>query len=282
MSTKEKTNVSVKKQHIYKFVADRYTKEEDLIAVEAAVEIRLGSGPTNSRTEENLAITMRTPGHDVDLAIGYLFTEGIITQYKQVTSGRSIDENTVLIELHESVQVDTSNQSRHSYTSSSCGVCGKTSVDMIQTVPAFFSKLLSPKADASLLGSLPQKLFESQSIFTRTGGNHAAALFDLEGKLVLSAEDVGRHNALDKLIGQALQKDMIPIQDHILLLSGRISFELVQKAVMAGIGMIAAIGAPSSLAIELGKEHGVTLIGFLREKSFNVYCGKVRIADLQN
>jgi FdhD protein len=280
MLTKEKTNVAVKKQQIYKFNADQYIPEEDLIAVEAPVEIRLGSGPAHSRTEEDLAMTMRTPGQDVDLAIGYLFTEGLITRYDQIKSGRSIDEQTVLIELDESVQVDMSNQSRHSYTSSSCGVCGKTSVDMIKTEPAFFSKLLSPKADASLLGSLPRKLFESQSVFTRTGGNHAAALFDLEGQLVVSAEDVGRHNALDKLIGKALQLGMIPIQNHILLLSGRISFELVQKAVMAGIGMIAAIGAPSSLAIELGREHGVTLVGFLREHSFNVYCGKVRITGL--
>jgi FdhD protein len=280
MLTKEKTDISIKKQQIYKFSADRYLAEEDLIAVEAPVEIRLGSGPANSRTEEDLSITMRTPGEDVDLAIGYLFTEGIIREYSQIKAARSIDEHTVLIELDESVQADISNQSRHSYASSSCGVCGKTSVDMIKTEPTFFSNLLSPKADASLLGSLPKKLFESQSIFTRTGGNHAAALFDLEGGLVLSAEDVGRHNALDKLIGQALQMGLIPIQNHILLLSGRISFELVQKAVMAGIGMIAAIGAPSSLAIELGREHGVTLIGFLREHSFNVYCGKVRIIGL--
>lgn len=282
MLTKEKVNISIQKQEIYKFGAGKYTQEEDLIAVEAPVEIRLESGPANSRTEENLAITMRTPGHDIHLAIGYLFTEGIITQYQQIKASRALDKHTVLIKLEESVQVDISNQSRHSYTSSSCGVCGKTSVDLIETVPSFFSKLLSPKVDAPLLTALPKKLFQSQSIFTRTGGNHAAALFNLEGELVLSAEDVGRHNALDKLIGQALQKGMIPIQEQVLLLSGRISFELVQKAVMAGIGLIAAIGAPSSLAIKLAKEHGVTLVGFLREKSFNIYCGKVRISDLTN
>jgi len=184
-----------------------------------------------------------------------------------------------VIQLDEHTQPDISNQSRHSYTSSSCGVCGKTSVDLIQTEPAYFSKLLGPEIHAGRLGALPGKLFQSQSVFTRTGGNHAAALFDPEGDLLLSAEDVGRHNALDKLIGKALQKEMVPLLDQILLLSGRISFELVQKAVMAGIGFVAAIGAPSSMAISLAKDHGLTLVGFLRENSFNVYCGKRRIKN---
>ncbi len=278
MLTKEKEAAAVQKVALLKKQGPSFTDTDDLVVVEAPVEIRIGSGLWHSRAEENLAITMRTPGDDVALAIGYLFTEGMITDIGQVHSWSTPDEQTVLIELLESLQADTSNQSRHSYTSSSCGVCGKTAIDMIRTEPAFFSKLLHPRVAAECLGTLPEKLFAAQSLFTRTGGNHAAAFFDLSGELILAAEDVGRHNALDKLIGKALQRQMIPVTDHILLLSGRISFELVQKAAMAGIGFIAAIGAPSSAAIGLAKEHGITLIGFLRKNSFNVYCGKVRVA----
>ncbi len=277
MLTKEKAYPGIKKLNVVKFKTDTNSHEEDQVAIEAPVEIRLGSGPANSRVEENLAITMRTPGNDIDLAIGYLFTEGIIKNKDQVLAGKQVDESTVLIDLVDSLKADISNQSRNSYTSSSCGVCGKTSIDLIKTEPNVVPKLLHPKAKAKLLGSLPNRLFQSQAIFSITGGNHAAALFNLDGNLILDAEDVGRHNALDKLIGKALQRDMIPIQDHLLLLSGRISFELVQKAIMAGVGFIAAIGAPSSLAIELAKEHGITLVGFLRTNSFNVYCGRHRV-----
>ncbi len=277
MLIEEREAIAVRKVTLLKKRSHSLEKTDDLVAIEAPVEIRIGSGPWHCRTEENLAITMRTPGDDVALAIGYLYTEGMITDITQVHSWRMLDEQTVLIELTENIQPDMSNQSRHSYTSSSCGVCGKTSVDMIKTEPAFFSKLLSPKVEAEQLGILPERLFQSQSVFTRTGGNHAAAFFDPSGTLLLSAEDVGRHNALDKLIGKALQQKMIPVTDCLLLLSGRISFELVQKAAMAGIGFIAAIGAPSSAAIDLAKEYGITLVGFLRKTSFNVYCGKVRI-----
>lgn len=260
-------------QTITKFTNKSKLEKLDHIAVEAPLQMDLQS----DIGRQQLAITMRTPGEDQYLAKGYLFSEGIIQSDDQIQQWYQLEENLILIQMVKGFIPNLGQQERASYTSSSCGVCGKTSLDMIRTMPQYTTAENCPKVNVQSLGLLPEKLFNEQLLFTQTGGNHAAALFDEEGQLILSAEDVGRHNALDKLLGKALEQNMIPISNHILLLSGRISFELVQKAAMAGIGLIAAIGAPSSAAIELAQSFNITLIGFLRKNSFNLYAGKHRV-----
>jgi len=187
------------------------------------------------------------------------------------------DQNVVSVSLDPSLQFDIARLDRNFYTSSSCGVCGKGSLEMVESVSCYFPKPAYPLLHVDTLWSLPEKLKEAQSLFTLTGGIHAAGLFNKAGQLQLLKEDVGRHNAVDKLIGAALQKTQLPLRDEILFLSGRIGFELVQKATMAGIPIIAAVGAPSSLAVDLAVESDMTLIGFLRNERMNVYCGMERI-----
>lgn len=253
----------------------------DGLAVEEPVEISLSIlSSTPPVSEKNISITMRTPGNDQDLAIGFLFTEGIIKADDQV-SKILIEENKVHVFLNSAHGVDLSKLDRHFYTSSSCGVCGKASLEAIRTVCKLDAvEDLSWQVDRDLLYSLPEMLRAEQAIFARTGGIHAAALFSPEGAFLLSREDVGRHNALDKLIGAALQEHSalsLPLNQQLLLLSGRASFELIQKAVMAGIKFVVAIGAPSSLAVDLAKEHELTLVGFLKENRYNIYTGAARI-----
>lgn len=250
--------------------------------------MKIAYGSPDRRSYQTMAITMRTPGQDADLFTGFLFTEGIIGQAKHVSSIRHVgqalaataSEHVMLAELDSNLPFDASRLSRHFYTSSSCGVCGKTSIELVQTVSCYFPRPAHPKISPDVLCALPQKLRQAQDLFEHTGGIHAAGLFDASGRLILMREDVGRHNALDKLVGAALRAGMIPLRDHILLLSGRISFELVQKAAMAGIPIVAAVGAPSSLAIELATEHGMTLAGFLRPDRCNLYCDQNRF-DVQ-
>jgi FdhD protein len=294
---------------------------QDQVVVEEPLEIRLVYGPALHRIEKSISVTMRTPGNDAELATGFLFTEGIIPNATVILSqnhGEAAEsnipaDNLIRIALDEHIRIDIDRLQRHFYTSSSCGVCGKSSIDAIRTVrPPYASKgESSPESakavskkpatnlaagevenvakgitaggwqvDTSLLYTLPQSLRQHQDIFESTGGLHASALFDLNGELLFIREDIGRHNALDKLIGLALQQDLLPLQDHILLLSGRACFELIQKAAMAGICMIAAIGPPSSLAVQLAEEYGITLIGFLREERFNIYAGSQRVQNL--
>lgn len=262
----------------------------DSVATEEPLEIILGYGEVSHRKRKSISVTMRTPtGHDFELALGFLFSEGIITNPNEVASVRYIapseenDEsktNTVLIDLKAGVQVQIQQLERHFYTTSSCGVCGKASIELLQNALFLYPNESDFVIDCHFLYSLPQKLLNAQSVFDKTGAIHAAALFDLKGNVICLREDVGRHNAMDKLIGWAIQRNMIPLQKQVLLLSGRISFELVQKAATAGIKCIAAIGAPSTLAINLAAEHNVTLIGFLRENRFNIYNAPQRI-DLQ-
>ncbi len=271
--------------HIKKVNADGIIDADDLLAAEEPLEIRLGFGRQSERQQQSISVTMRTPGNDFELAIGFLFTEGIIknvsdvSQIKYCTDNyREQDqENIVRVELHPPIEFDLKKLSRHFYTSSSCGVCGKTSIESVKTMCNIVSSIDNLKFDAALIYQLPDELRKHQNVFEYTGGLHAAALFDTNGKLVFVREDVGRHNALDKLIGAVLHKEKIPLNNHLLLLSGRTSFELVQKAVMAGIKIIAAVGAPSSLAVQMAKEFDVTLIGFLRDKRFNIYSGEQRI-----
>ncbi len=262
-------------------------ERHDLLAQEEPLEIQLGYGKGTQRRRKSLAVTMRTPGDDFDLALGFLFTEGIITcagdvlqmRYRTEQLDEAAQENIVLVDLHPDLDFDLAQLNRHFYASSSCGICGKASIDLVQTTCRFFLSDGTPSLDAKVVCSLPQRLNEQQTLFAQTGGIHAAALFDVGGNLQLLREDIGRHNALDKLIGAALKKNRIPLREAIILVSGRIGFELVQKSLMAGVPVLAAVGAASSLAVALAEEHGMTLIGFLSEERCNVYTGAERFVN---
>lgn len=254
---------------------------DDFLAVEEPLEIQVASTRDGVCMIHPVAVTMRTPGDDQELAVGFLFTEQVIAArgwIEQVDHAR--DEhgetlcNRVRVTLQPSVPFDLDKLSRHVFTSSSCGICGKQTIERVRAQLVHDGFTPAPLLSERLRG-LPEQLAAHQRNFRETGGLHASALFDLEGRLRHLREDVGRHNALDKVIGRLLLDDQLPAHDTILLLSGRASFELVQKAILAGIPHIAAIGPPSSLAVDLAREFGTTLIGFLREQRFNVYSGTV-------
>lgn len=280
---------SVTSVYIKKFANGNWTVADDLLASEEPMEIRLGFGSIELRDELKVSVTMRTPGNDFDLAVGFLLTEGIIASVNDIlsvkycTDGNRIEnlENIVRVELHPSVDVDASVLQRNFYTTSGCGVCGKASIDAIHTVSKLKPNSIDFKVKKDVVLQLNNSLRKKQQVFEYTGGIHAAALFDIFGNLIALREDVGRHNALDKLIGHLLltsRSSIIP--DHsILLLSGRASFELLQKAAMAGISVVCAVGAPSGLAVETAKSFGITLIGFLRENRFNIYSNPIRIDE---
>lgn len=247
---------------------------EDYVIIEQALEVRI-------RYRDQLrqvAITMRTPGDDIALASGFLFTEGIITDIADIIDTKIIEDNIIEFTISGSVLLPDGLFQRNTFMSSSCGICGKASLDMIRTHTQYLPWAAKFVIEQQTLSSLIDKLDEKQNLFSLTGGNHAVALFDLEANLLHIAEDVGRHNAMDKLIGYGLINDHLPLSTNICLLSGRASFELIQKAMMAGIGCVAAIGAPSSLAIELAEECGMTLLGFLKNNGANIYCGESRIS----
>jgi FdhD protein len=252
--------------------------QQDILAVEEPLQIQLQLNTATGRIQKNIAITMRTPGNDNELAAGFLFTEGIINNRQQIAGIWHVhnDENNVLIALKDDAVPALQNSERNFYTSSSCGVCGKASIDAVKTT-SIFNDAVHFTIAIDILYTLQNELIKQQQLFESTGGLHAAALFDVNGKFELLKEDVGRHNALDKLIGNFFLQDALPLYNKILLLSGRASFELIQKAAMAGIKMIAAIGAPSSMAVELATENDITLVGFLRHNSMNIYCGNQRI-----
>ena len=251
---------------------------EDIIAVEEPLEIQLVYGNTEDRIIKTISITMRTPGDDKELAAGFLFTEGIIKSADQIKEIKTLpfDENKILVSLTENVRPDLKNSERNFYTTSSCGVCGKTSIEAIRSVSIYNNLKDSIILEPEVIYKLNEELINKQKIFQTTGGLHASVLFDLTGKFELLMEDVGRHNALDKVIGQCFINDVLPLSNKMLLLSGRASFELIQKAVMAGIKVVVAIGAPSSLAVRLAEESDITLIGFLKKDRFNVYSGEKR------
>ncbi|WP_144628768.1 formate dehydrogenase accessory sulfurtransferase FdhD [Arthrobacter woluwensis] len=252
----------------------------DTLAVEEPLEIRVASSP--------LAVTMRTPGHDVELATGFLVSEGIIADGGDVrtaihcggpgTGGEENTYNVLDIALAPHVAPPSPDAARNFYTTSSCGVCGKASIEAVETVSRHDVSVDPVTVDAALLATFPDRLRERQAAFEKTGGLHAAALFDAAtGDLLVVREDVGRHNAVDKVVGWAAQNGRLPLTGTVLQVSGRASFELVQKAVMAGIPVLAAVSAPSSLAAELADDQGLTLVGFLRGNSMNVYAGAQRI-----
>jgi FdhD protein len=246
---------------------------EDILAIEEPLEIRV-----NSRS---LSITMRTPGRDFELAAGFLFAEGIISHASQVRGSTVVEENIIDLELTGDAAIPAPAQDRGFVMTSACGVCGKASLEALEAnrcpdIPAGDFKI-----EAGVLHQLPQQLRRRQDLFESTGGLHAAALFDAQGELESLCEDVGRHNAVDKLVGSALLSFRTPLRDSLMLVSGRASFELIQKAAMAGVPLLAAVGAPSSLAVATAGRCGMTLVGFLRNRSFNVYSEKGRIAGLE-
>lgn len=266
------------RRRVVRVDADRVVARPDTLAVEEPLEIRVeGRG---------LAVTMRTPGDDVDLAIGFLLTEGLIGNGEDVSVAQfcagSTDEgvntyNVLDLTLAPGVPVPPPAAERAFYTTSSCGVCGKASIDAIRTRSRYPVAGDEARLDSDVLVSLPDRLRAAQKVFDRTGGLHAAALFTLDGELLCLREDVGRHNAVDKVVGWAAREGRLPLSGTVLQVSGRASFELVQKALMAGIPTLAAVSAPSSLAASLAAEVGMTLVGFLRGDSYNVYAGGHRL-----
>lgn len=255
-------------------------RRADTLAVEEPLEIRVAGTP--------LAVTMRTPGHDVELAAGFLVSEGVIATGAEFRSaihcggpGTGGEENTynVLdVSLAPGVPLPAPEVARAFYTTSSCGVCGKASIDAVETVSRHDVTADEMELDPELLATLPDRLRESQAAFDKTGGLHAAGLFDIAtGEMLVVREDVGRHNAVDKVIGWAVLADRLPLRGTVLQVSGRASFELVQKAAMAGVPALAAVSAPSSLAVDLAERSGITLVGFLRGRTMNVYAHAERI-----
>ena len=280
MTDKEKTI------RITQVRGDFVTSVDDSVVVEEPLEIRLVAGPIEKRKGRGLSITMRTPGHDFELAIGFLVSEGIVQTAAQIQStefcGTVADgeetSNIVRIELAPETSFDVQKLQRHFYTTSSCGVCGKASLEALETQE--FQAIQSDlKVKRAKIVELPELLRDQQDVFSRTGGIHAAGLFDADGNLVSIREDVGRHNALDKLIGEQLLQDRLPLENHVLAVSGRASFELLQKTLAAGIPIFVAVGAPSSLAVELAQQFKITLIGFASRDKFNIYTHPDRITD---
>jgi FdhD protein len=253
----------------------------DMLATEEPMEIRLLAGPT----KQTVAVTMRTPGADFELAAGFLYGEGIISSPDDILKisycvDPEIDAeqqyNIVNVELRSGTEFDLRPLERHFYTTSACGVCGKASLEQLELrgCPVISP---GPEVSAETIYSLPETLREAQGLFDATGGLHAAALFDGEGELLALREDVGRHNATDKLVGWALLEGRLPLAEHVVLVSGRSSFEIMQKCLTAGVPIVCAISAPSSLAVDVAREFGLTLVGFLRGGKFNVYAGADRV-----
>ncbi len=265
---------------------DKTIDRVDAVAVEEPLEIRLEFRGPRGPVAKSVSITMRTPGHDVDLALGFLYGEGIIDRPGDVLDASPCGPpapgsgvpNVVKVRLRDESRVDLARLERHFYTTSSCGVCGKSSLEALSLTGSESLAADGFRVAGRVLDALPARLREHQLAFDETGGLHAAALFDSGGDLLLVREDVGRHNAVDKVVGQLLDSGTLPAAEHGLLVSGRASFELMQKALRAGIPMLAAVGAPSSLAVAVANEFGMTLVGFLRDSRFNIYAGRSRVA----
>jgi FdhD protein len=266
---------SIDLTQVTEWLEGRVRRVQDSLAGEEPLEIRVGENP--------LAVTMRTPGHDLELAAGFLFTEGIIQRREQIISleigqaeaGKQ-PGNLVVAKLDGDVQLDAEKTRRNFFANSSCGICGKASIEAVRS-----RFLRAPNAGfrvrAELLCGLPEKLGGSQDIFSRTGGLHAAGLFTASGELLVAREDIGRHNAMDKVVGWALREGRVPLAQFVLVVSGRCGFEIAQKAIAAGLPIVASVSAPSSLAVQLARELNLTLVGFLRGRRFVVYSGEERI-----
>lgn len=273
------TRITARRRVTRLTVGESRVVREDVLTVEEPLEIRVGG--------RSLAVTMRTPGHDFELAAGFLVSEGVISRGSEFATARycagatveGLNTYNVLdVTLAPGVAAPDPSLERSFYTTSSCGLCGKASIDAVRTQSVYEVRGDTLRVDPSLLTSFPDRLREEQAVFEKTGGLHAAALFDGEtGEMLVLREDVGRHNAVDKVVGWALQENRLPLRGMVLMVSGRASFELTQKAIMAGIPMLAAVSAPSSLAAELATEAGMTLVGFLRGTSMVIYAGDERV-----
>ncbi|MDH3645468.1 MAG: formate dehydrogenase accessory sulfurtransferase FdhD [Gammaproteobacteria bacterium] len=261
--------------------------QPDVVAVEEPLEIRLGYATQRGRAARSISVTMRTPGDDIDLALGFLYGEDIIDGSGDVMSADycgppapdSGTRNIVRVELANAATFDLSKLERHFYTTSSCGVCGKSSLEALSLSGVASLEADNTSFESEILSRLPSALSKQQLIFGQTGGLHAAGLFDTDGSVLLAREDVGRHNAVDKVIGSLLQEEKLPAAGYGLLVSGRASFELMQKALRAGIPLLAAVGAPSSLAVSVAQEYDMTLVGFLRDGRFNIYSCDQRVVS---
>jgi len=275
-SLTKQISIATKKYIIIKINKQSTKKITDTVALEAPLEIQVVYFEQGKQKKRSLSTTMRTPGTDSALALGFLYTEGIIGSFANLQKIEQ-SENTLKIYLSKDLSIDWEHLDRSFLSTSSCGICGKPSLDSLEKTTCHFPIPAQPVVQQAIIHQLADILMQQQSVFKQTGGIHAAGLFDTKGTLIDFKEDIGRHNALDKLIGQAVLEDTIPLRQKLLFLSGRISFELVQKASMVGIPIIAAVGAPSSLAIDLAITNDITLIGFVRDDRFNVYCGEERI-----
>jgi len=277
MSEKDNPSSTI---NINRFSGKEIQTVSDVVAVEEPLEIRLGyTDPHKGRLHKSLSITMRTPGDDINLACGFLYGESIIKTIEDIESIDSDTDNVIRIELRDAIKFDMSRLERHFYTTSSCGVCGKASLESLSTSGYDALRDNTFSISGKTLVTLGEKLREKQNLFQQTGGCHGTATFNDHGDIVEVTEDVGRHNAMDKLIGGMLRAKLIPMQNMGIIVSGRASFELMQKALVAGCPMLVAVGAPSSLAIELAEEFNITLIGFLSEQYFNIYQNSHSVTD---
>ena len=273
------------KYKITKFTKGKLENIDDLISIEEPLEISLKFKDKEKWITKSLSITMRTPGHDKDLVRGFLFNEQIIQNIKDIESIESFGEkvgqykiqNKILVTLNNSKNIDISKIKRDFLTNSSCGVCGKSSLDALEILKKDKTPKSNPKLSKDIIINSPSILRQNQSEFSKTGGIHASGLFSSDGKLISLREDVGRHNALDKLIGDSLINNYLQPNDQFITCSGRLNFELVQKVLMTNIGLMVGVGAPTSLAIDLANRFDMTLIGFVKEDSFNIYTNNQKV-----
>jgi FdhD protein len=273
------------KYNVIKFIKNKFEKIDDLVSIEEPLEISIKFKDHNEWVTNSLSITMRTPGHDADLVRGFLFNEQIIQDLNEIENIESLGEkvgqykiqNKILITLNNSKNINISKIKRDFLTNSSCGVCGKSSLDALEIIKKDKTFKTEPKLTKEIITRSPSVLRQNQSEFSKTGGIHASGLFSSDGKLISLREDVGRHNALDKMIGNALNNNQIEPKNQFVTCSGRLNFELVQKVLMTNIGLIIGVGAPTSLAIDLANRFDMTLIGFVKGDSFNVYTNNQKV-----
>ena len=273
------------KYKVNKFKSDTHEEKDDLISIEEPLEISLKFEKENTTITQLLSITMRTPGQDEDLVRGFLYNEQIIKDIKHISSiekfgdkvGQYNIQNKILVTLNDASNVDITKIKRDFLTNSSCGVCGKSSLDALEVIKQDKTPKLEPKLNSKIIISAPDTLRNNQAEFAQTGGIHASGLFNKDGTLINVKEDVGRHNALDKLIGNALINGQIDPSNQFITCSGRLNFELIQKVLMTNIGIVIGVGAPTSLAIDLANKFDMTLIGFVKKDSYNVYTNSQKV-----
>ena len=273
------------KYQTIKYKGNKPSTVNDLVSIEEPLEMTVRYKKNKEWVNDSISITMRTPKHDEDLIVGLLFCEGIVEKTSEIEKieflgdkvGKFKIQNKIQITLNNGENLDIKHLRRNFLTNSSCGVCGKTSMDSLEIICKTKINQDNPKIKSSLITKIPNILRQNQSEFSKTGGIHASALFDADGKPLVIREDVGRHNALDKVIGHSFKNSIFDTKNQFIACSGRLSFELVQKSLMANIGLLMGVGAPTSLAIDLAKRSDMTLIGFVKLDSFNIYCGENRI-----